>query len=464
MSRPTLTAERSLLGLAIRDPLCVDEHAGSIADGDWFRPQHAALWRRMVALREDPQHARADAESWLGAVLTEAFGWGSEVDGAAYVASLAHEAHGTAHAAGYYLRAIGRASLARQVRDAAAIVIERVDNGSDPAEVLAGLETAMAALSLRASVQASPWITIGETARQVFDETQEAQRNPESRIRRVVPTAWPKLNMLTRGGFRRGEVAILAGRPGTGKTAAAMQCAEWAAEHGGVGVFSMEMTRQALTMRELAREGRVDLTAITSGRLNPEQWRGMTQGVEVLDRRPIWIDDTPALHITQIRARAKRLADIARREGVELRTLVIDYVQLATATVAKGENEQAVLSRISQAMVAVAKELDVAVLALAQMNRAVEGRTGERPKNSDLRGSGQLEQDAAVIVFTFRDPDSEVDNARELVLTKARHGETGGIEMRWDGSVQTLTELDPWQEERPRPRAVEEPWYGGDRD
>ena len=455
-------AEATFLGLALTDPLVVDEYAGTLSDADFWRPPHANLWRRLVAMREDPQHARAEGEAWTSAVLIEAFSWGQEVDGGAHVVQLSTRTPGTSGAAGYYVRVMQSAALGRAVKMAATVAIEKVDAGEPPDQVLAGYETAMAALSLRASVQASPWVPIGETAAQVYEETQEAQRNPESRIRRVVPSPWPKLNYLTRGGFRRGEVAILAGRPGTGKTAAAMQIAEWAALHGGVGVFSMEMTRQALTMRELAREGRVDLTAITSARLNTEQWRGMTHGVEVLTTRPIWIDDTPALHVTQIRARAKRLRDTAGREGAELRTLVIDYVQLATASVAKGENEQAVLSRISQAMVAIAKELDVAVVALAQMNRAVEGRAGERPKNSDLRGSGQLEQDAAIIAFTFRDPDSEIESAREIIVTKARHGETGDIAMRWDGSIQTLTEVDPMHEERPRPRVVEEPWYGGE--
>ena len=450
MSKAHIEAEATLLGLAIVDPLVVDEYAGHLTDADFWRPPHANLWRRLVEMRENPQHARAEGEAWSSAVMVEAFSWGQDVDSGAHVVGLASKAPGSSGAAPYYVRTMQAASLGRALKMAAAVVVEQVDRGDPPATVLAGYEATLAALTLRASVQASPWVTIGVTAAQVYEETQEAVRNPESRIRRVVPTPWGWLNWYTRGGIRRGEVAILAGRPGTGKTAAAMQMAEHAALHGGVGVFSMEMTRQALTMRELAREGRVDLTDITRGELSAEQWRGLTAGVEVLQTRPIWIDDTPALHITQIRARAKRLKDIAVRSGVELRTLVIDYVQLATATVAKGENEQAVLSRISQAMVAIAKELDVAVLALAQMNRAVEGRAGEKPKSSDLRGSGQLEQDAAVIVFTYRDPDSEVEEARELIVTKARHGETGGIAMRWDGSIQTLTEAEPMQVQRPR--------------
>ena len=458
MSKTTTAAERNLLGAAIHDPYIIDEHAGTIGDADWYRPQHGALWRRLEALRSDPQHARAEPGAWTSTVLHEAYGWGQEVDGAAYVVQLAQTAPDSGSAA-YFLRAIHAAALGRLVRDAASRVVEQVDSGTAPAEVLAGFEATLSALAARSSVQASPWVPIGTVAVEVYDETQEASRNPESRIKRVVPTPWPTVNHRTRGGLRRGEVAILAGRPGTGKTAAAMQMAEHAAQYGGVGVFSMEMTRHALTTRELAREGRVDLTALTTGRLSGEQWTALTRGVDILQSRPIWIDDTPALHITQIRARAKRLAERATREGTEIRTLVVDYVQLATATVAKGESGHEVLSRISQGMVAIAKELDVAVLALAQMNRSVEGRTGERPKNSDLRGSGQLEQDAAVIVFTFRDPDSEDDGARELVITKARHGETGDVPMRWDGSVQTLYEVDPHHEAPPaRPREVRESW------
>ena len=461
MSKPYHEAEATFLGLAITDALVVDEYAGVLTDADFWRPPHANLWRKLVEMRADPQHARAEGEAWSSAVMIEAFGWGQDVDGGAHVVALASRSPGTSEAAPYYVRTMQAAALGRALKMAATLLVEQVDAGEPPEKVLVGYEATLAALSLRASVGGVTWVPIGETARQVYDETEEAARNPESRIRRVVPSPWPALNRLTRGGFRRGEVGILAGRPGTGKTAGAMQIAEWAAQHGGVGVFSMEMTRQALTTRELAREGRVDLTALTTGHLSREQWRALAQGLEVLDTRPIWIDDTPALHVTQIRARAKRLKDIAARNGVELRTLVVDYVQLATATVAKGETETVILSRISQALVAVAKELDVAVIALAQMNRAVEGRTGERPKNSDLRGSGQLEQDAAVIVFTFRDPDSEIEDARELIVTKARHGETGTIPMRWDGSIQTLTEVDTMREERPRPRAVE-PWYGGD--
>lgn len=454
MSKPAIEAEATFLGLAITDPLVVDEYAGHLVDADFWRPPHANLWRKLVAMREDPQHARAEGEAWVSAVGVAAWEWGSSVDGATHVIDLMRRAPGSSGAAGYYVRTMQAAALGRALKDAAALVAEQVDAGEPPDRVLAGYEATLAALTLRASVQASPWVAIGDTAMQVFEEAQEATRNPESRIRRVVPTPWGWLNWYTRGGIRRGEVAILAGRPGTGKTAGAMQMAEHAALYGGVGVFSMEMTRNALTMRELAREGRVDLTALTKAEMSKEQWGALTRGVEVLSTRPIWIDDTPALHVTQIRARAKRLRDIAARNGVELRTLVIDYVQLATATVAKGENEQAVLSRISQAMVAIAKELDVAVLALAQMNRAVEGRAGERPKSSDLRGSGQLEQDAAVIVFTYRDPDSEIEDARELVITKARHGETGGIAMRWEGAYQTLTESDPMQTTVRRPVEV----------
>jgi replicative DNA helicase len=335
VSKPTISAERNLLGAAMHDPHILDEHGASLNDADWYRPQHGALWRRLTALRADPQHARTETGAWTALVLHEAYTWGQEVDGAAYVAAMVAAAPDVDSAA-YFMRVIQSSSLGRNVRDVASTAMHQIDEGRPAAEVLAGFEAAIATLAARASVQASPWVPIGDVAAEVYDETQEAARNPESRIKRVVPTPWPTINLRTRGGLRRGEMAILAGRPGTGKTAAAMQMAEHAALYGGVGVFSMEMTRHALTTRELAREGRVDLTALTTGRLSHEQWAGLTAGVEVLQTRPIWIDDTPALHIAQMRARAKRLAERAKREGTELRTLVVDYVQLATATVAKG--------------------------------------------------------------------------------------------------------------------------------
>uniref|UniRef100_UPI0027B8D015 DnaB-like helicase N-terminal domain-containing protein n=1 Tax=Gemmatimonas sp. TaxID=1962908 RepID=UPI0027B8D015 len=142
MSKPTVAAERNLLGAAIHDPYIIDEHGPSLTDADWYRPQHGALWRRLVARRADPQHARAEHGPWAATVLHEAYTWGQEVDGAAYVVQLAQTAPDSGSAA-YFLRAIHAAALGRLVRDAASRVVEQVDSGTAPAEVLAGFEATL---------------------------------------------------------------------------------------------------------------------------------------------------------------------------------------------------------------------------------------------------------------------------------------------------------------------------------
>jgi replicative DNA helicase len=455
-ARPTWKAERDLLGLAILDPIVVDEIGDALTPEDFARPPHGNLWRRLGELRADAMHARAEGETWTQAVMVEAYAWGTDVDGAAYVASLMREAPPDRAAAPYYVKKVREAKAARVLRDAVCAAVERLDAGERAEVVGAGVEAALAALAARGELSAETWVPIGGVAVEVYEERMQASINPASVARRVVASPWSRLNELTRGGFRRREMAILAGRPGTGKTAAAMQCASFASESCAVGVFSMEMTRHGLTTREIARHSGVYLTKLTgTGPVNERDEREMIAACEELGRRPIWIDDTPALHVTQLRARAKRLKAKAEALGLDLGLIVVDYVQLAAATAGKMDNEQVILSRISQAMVALAKELDVAVLALAQMNRAVEGRANERPKNSDLRGTGQLEQDAAVIVFTYRDMDGDDANARELIVTKARHGETGSVVARWDGEVQTLREVDPVPRVQYRPREVD---------
>ena len=153
-------AEATFLGLALTDPLVVDEYAGTLSDADFWRPPHANLWRRLVAMREDPQHARAEGEAWTSAVLIEAFSWGQEVDSAAHVVQLSTRTPGTSAAAGYYVRVMQSAALGRAGKGAAAVASEKVDAGEPPDQVLAGYESAMAALSLRASVRAAPWVPI----------------------------------------------------------------------------------------------------------------------------------------------------------------------------------------------------------------------------------------------------------------------------------------------------------------
>lgn len=449
--------ERALLGCAILDPTILDQYGHRLVPHDWLRPQHAALWARMRELRDDARYANAH-DGWPAVVMGEAFAWGSEVGGAAYVTTLPAAAPST-HAAQYYLDRIVRDSLRRGALDLLTHAADRIRAGDDPDETLAAFDASAAELSHRDALDRPEWVRMGLTAAEVFDQTQKMQRDPGEASRLVVRTPWRGLDQRIGGGLRPGQITILAGRPATGKTAAAMQLASHVAATGrGVGVFSMEMARADLTMREFARLGHVRLDGILHADLSAGEWRQMATAMEVLDQLPLWIDDTPALHVLELRRRARKLAQIADKAGHPLGLLVVDYLQLATARIGRAESREQEVAAVSRAMLALAKELRVPILALAQMNRGVEGRVDIKPRMSDLRESGQIEQDAQNIIFTFHDPDDPDDDTRSLVVAKARSGQPGDVACTWYGKHQRLDEVG--EERTERPRVAEVVWHG----
>lgn len=446
--------ERSLLGCALLDPVVIDEHGHTLLPLDWFRPQHAELWDRLRQLRDDPQYSRMDA-GWTDVILMHAFDWGDAVEGPAYVAGLMSAAPSIEAAPTFAARCKGHAQT-EAVKQAATRLLEALKAGTPTADALAVHEAALEAVRHRDSLERSGWVHVGDTASTVYDETANAANDPSSRTRLLLPTGWHGIDRLVGGGLRPGEVTILAGRPGAGKTAAAMQIAQRASAAGAVGIFSLEMTRAALATREMARLSKVPLTVIQHAGPNAGQWRDLNHAVADLMDRPIWIDDSPALHVAELRARARRLTQIAAGKGIPIALLVVDYLQLALATVGKNANREQEVAAVSKAVKIIAKELRCPIVALAQMNRDVERRVAERPKKSDLRESGQIEQDAQNIVFVHRDPDEEDETLRELVVAKARDGVEGVVPMRWAGEYQTLIELDTQHEapvrEQPRSR------------
>jgi replicative DNA helicase len=441
--------ERALLGCALLDPTILDQFGHRLSPHDWLRPQHAALWVRMRELRDDARHARAQ-DGWPAVVLGEAFTWGAEVDGAGYVAGICADAP-SVEAAPYYLDRVVKASLKRHALDLLARTAERINAGEEPDVALAAFDAAAGELTHRDSLNRPEWVRLGLTAGEVYERTQEMQRDPEASSRLVVRTPWRGLDQRIGGGFRPGQVTILAGRPATGKTAAAMQIASHIARSGrGVGVFSMEMARADLTMREFARLGTIRLDGLLHADLSAGEWRQMTVALEAMDTTPLWIDDSPSPHILELRRRARKLASIAEKAGAPLSLLVVDYLQLATARASKVESREQEVAAVSRALLALAKELRVPIVALAQMNLGVEGRVDIKPRMSDLRESGQIEQDAQNIIFTFHDDDDPDDDTRSLVVAKARSGQPGEVAMTWHGAHQRLDEVSALRpDERP---------------
>ncbi len=278
--------------------------------------------------------------------------------------------------------------------------------------------------------------------RKVFSSLDERFNSPDGIT--GVPTGFADLDLRT-AGLQPTELVILAARPAMGKTSFAMSLAQNAATTGGwpVLVFSLEMSSTQLAERMLCSEARVDSSALRRGQLQRQDMTNLTYAAETLSRAPILIDDSPALSLREVRARARRFRSDPQlfprdNSGKKFGLILIDYLQLMRGSpqAAKASREQEI-SEISRGLKSLAKELSCPVLALSQLNRSLEQRTDKRPQLSDLRESGAIEQDADVILFIYRDviynKDTETPNIAEVIIGKNRHGATGTIETHFEG-------------------------------
>ena len=258
-----------------------------------------------------------------------------------------------------------------------------------------------------------------------FLELDKVASNPGSVT--GVPSGLIDLDSMT-SGFHPGELVIVAGRPGMGKTALALSLGRNAAvDHKkGIGMFSLEMSNHQLAMRLLCAEGRVDSHLVRTGKLPKKQWQNLSYAVGELAEAPIYLDDTPGMSVLEVRAKARRLK---AENNVEL--IIVDYLQLMSGP--KGsESRQQEISQISRSLKNLAKEINVPIIALSQLSRAVENRSDRRPQLSDLRESGAIEQDADLVIFLYRpwvySQDDEDKGKADIIVAKQRNGPTGSIE------------------------------------
>ncbi|CAH9015242.1 replicative DNA helicase [Candidatus Nitrosacidococcus sp. I8] len=248
-----------------------------------------------------------------------------------------------------------------------------------------------------------------------------------------IPSGFVDFDALT-SGFGKGDLVIIAGRPSMGKTSFAMNIAEYAAvkRHLSTAIFSMEMPADQLVMRMMSSIGRIDQGRVRTGRLRDEDWPKLTIAIKSLNEAPIFIDDTPALSPSELRARIRRLV----REQENLGLILIDYLQLMQVPGSK-ENRATEISEISRNLKTIAKEFNVPVLALSQLNRSLEGRPSKKPVMSDLRESGAIEQDADLIIFIYRDEvyneDSPEKGTAEIIIGKQRNGPIGTVRLTFRG-------------------------------
>jgi replicative DNA helicase len=425
----SLDSERALLGALLLKPDALHDVSDLVRPESFYAEKHKLIFEAMRELSE-----RGEPIDLLS--LTERLtGKGSleRVGGRAYIAELANSAPAPGNFS-HYADLVSRKHTMRSLIDAAYEITEAAyDEGREHAEVLDEAEKKIMAIGNASATH--KFIAISEKMEGAWDRIEKMSAGG---VIRGVSTGFPELdNKLS--GLHPSDLIILAARPSVGKTSLALDIARNAAKNDvAVGFFSLEMSSEQLVDRMLAAESGVDSWKIRTGaKMKQEERDDIIAAMERLSRAPIFIDDKPGNNILAMRAVARRLK---RERGIGL--IVVDYLQLMTPVGAKSSDSLVQqVTEISRSLKSLARELDVPVLALSQLSRAVEQRGG-KPRLSDLRDSGSIEQDADVVMFIHREdksnPDAEKTNIAQILIEKHRNGPTGIAELIFNGDRTTF--------------------------
>ena len=422
----SIEAEESILSAVLVDFDILNDIETILSPGDFYRSAHQTIYAAMTGLfnRNEPVDL---------VTLTTALRDGGQLEavgGAVYLTRLLNEVPMAVNPE-YHAKIIrDKACLRRLIHQANTIVKRCFETQKDVEAVVDFAETAIFQVSENTR-------TTGFTSMySLMDQNLKTleKRNENKSILTGIPTGFSRLNELT-AGFQSSDLIILAARPSMGKTALALNLARHAAVEANVPVafFSLEMSKEQLSMRLLCAEARADASALRTGFFNKDLWPRLTQAAGVLSEAPIYIDDAPNLTVMEIRSKSRRLS---KDKGLGM--IVIDYLQLMRAS-GNEERRDLEISEISRSLKALAKELSVPVIALSQLNRKLEERSDKRPQLSDLRESGALEQDADLVMFIYRDEvyNKEETNPKkgmaELILSKQRNGPQGIVHLTFLG-------------------------------
>ena len=433
----SIDAERSILGAVLLDNHAFNEAAERLTQEDFALDQHRRIFMRMAEL--------IDAGRAVDIVtLAEELARRKEVEavgGVAYLASLTENLPRRISIE-EYVRIVKDKSLLRQLISVCSSAITRAADQSEEAlEVLNAAESALLEVSEHGIARG--FVGIPEIVRDSFGSIDKLIQEGHREVTGL-ETHFTEFDRMT-SGLQKSELTIIAARPSMGKTAWAINIAQNAAVRGGsvVAVFSLEMSKESLLRRMLASEALVDSQKIQKGYLGREDQEKLTSALERLVEAKIFIDDTPAISLTEMRAKARRLRQMSGR----LDLIVIDYLQLMSgSSIGPGakrfENRTQEVSHVSRGLKALAKELNVPVIALSQLSRASEQRGGDKkPMLSDLRESGSIEQDADVVAFIHREsyynkdengqPDPDTEGKAEIIIAKQRNGPTGSVHLAY---------------------------------
>lgn len=431
----SIEAEQSLIGGLMQDNEAWDKVADLVVSHDFYRKDHQLIFKAIADLAEDGHPCDV-------VTVSEFLGNRSELDAAGgleYLATLTNETPGAANVRAY-------------------------------AKILRERSTLRSLISAGNEISGNAYTSDGRTATELVDEAERlvfeiAEKGSRGKagfksLKQILPEAVDRIDLLHQSGgditgiptgfnefdkltagLQPGDLIIVAGRPSMGKTTLAINIAENAAIGARIptAVFSMEMPSQQLAFRMISSLGRVDQTHLRTGKFPDEDWSRINTAVQLMSDAPIFIDDSPGLSPTEIRARARRL----KRES-NLGLIVLDYLQLMQVH-GNTENRATEISEISRSLKSLAKELSVPIIALSQLNRSVEQRQDKRPVMSDLRESGAIEQDADLIIFIYREevykPETPRKGIADISIAKQRNGPIGEFPLTFVGR---FTKFENW--------------------
>lgn len=426
-------AEAGIISAMFKDREVIQDIVQLVRDTDFYKPENAILFKAILEIDESGQSV--DLVTMTNKLRKENLL--EKAGGVFYLGQIA-AAPSTVYNVKQYAKIVQEKSTMRQLIRISDGIRNRCFDDAEPVESI-----------------------LDDAERLVLDISKQRQRNDVTRVDEIVPTNLEKIEEAAKqedeitgipsgfidldhmtNGWQRSDLIILAARPAMGKTALCLNMAANAAidYHYPVAVFSLEMSKEQLVMRMLAAAARIDQKRLRTGQLNPDEWGAFLQKIGPLTSAPIYIDDTPAITIRELRAKARRLQS---REG-DLGLILVDYLQLMGGS-GNSENRQQEVSEISRSLKALARELNVPIIALSQLSRTVEQTKDKRPQLSHLRESGSLEQDADIVLFIHREEYYNEDTDRrgiaDVIIAKHRNGPTGTVELAFQNELTRFDNL-----------------------
>jgi replicative DNA helicase len=415
-------AERAILGAVLLDNALISQGIELLKAEDFYVPSHRRIFQVMVTLFE----RGSEIDSILIGEELKRDNALESVGGISFITNLTY---GLPHFANisHYAKIVRGKSLLRQlVKSANKITAEALEEEDEPEIILDHAEHMIFQLADERTRQG--FSHVKPIADALLEHVQEMAGR--SAMLTGLTTGFTELDAMT-SGMQPSDLIIVAARPSMGKTSLCLTLAQNAAiqAQAVVAVFSLEMSKEALVMRMLSSEARVDAHRFRSGFLSRDEWARLAQALGTLAETKIFIDDTPGISVLEMRAKSRRLAT----EQKKLDLIIVDYLQLMSGSSKRSESRQQEVSQISRELKALAKEMKVPVIALSQLSRAPEARTDHRPQLADLRESGAIEQDADVVAFIYREEQynrtEENEGTAEIILAKQRNGPTGSVNL-----------------------------------